>query len=133
MASLSSLFTEFECSQYDNFAALPDWYVKNYDVLRGRVRELKINSTTTWLLSGANNQIYMMFWWDPTNVEAQIKCTFEINLPEGEKLDSLKKKLVTWLKTEGYKDVMADGKIQKMAVNVDNIDSVLTLWKAFWS
>ena len=133
MASLSSMFTEFEFSQYDNFAALPEWYVKNYDALRGRVRELKINSTTTFLLSGSNNQMYMMFWWDPTNVDAQIKCTFEINLPEGEKLDSSKKKLIAWLKTEGYKEVSPDGKIQKMAVNVDNIDAVLSLWKSFWS
>ena len=133
MASLSSLFTEFENSQYDNFASFPDWYVKNYDVFRGRIREIKINSTTTWLLSSVNNQLYMMFWWDPTNVDDPIKCTFESNLPEGDKLSAVQKKLKIWLKSEGHSETFSDGKSQKLAVNVDSIEDVVSLWKAFWS
>ncbi len=93
MASLSSMFSEFENEQYDNFAALPEWYVDNYDSFRNRVREVKINATTTFVLSNARNQMYMMFYWSPTDVDAPTKVTFEINLPDGERLDAVKTNL----------------------------------------
>jgi hypothetical protein len=133
MASLSSLFSEYESDQFDNFAALPDWYVSNYDSFKNRVREVKINATTTFVLSNARNQMYMMFYWSPTDVESPIKVTFEINLPDGDKLDGVKSKLIAWLKSEGHKQTLPDGKVQKLAVNVDDIDSVIGLWNSFWS
>jgi hypothetical protein len=133
MASLSSLFSEYESDQFDNFATLPDWYVSNYDSFKNRVREVKINATTTFVLSNARNQMYMMFYWSPTDVESPIKVTFEINLPDGDKLDSVKTKLVSWLKSEGHKQTFPDGKVQKLAVNVEDIDSVIGLWNSFWS
>jgi hypothetical protein len=133
MASLSSLFSEYESDQFDNFAALPEWYVSNYDSFKNRVREVKINATTTFVLSNARNQMYMMFYWSPTDVESPIKVTFEINLPDGDKLDGVKSKLIAWLKSEGHKQTLPDGKVQKLAVNVDDIDSVIGLWNSFWS
>jgi hypothetical protein len=133
MASLSSLFSEYESDQFDNFATLPDWYVSNYDSFKNRVREVKINATTTFVLSNARNQMYMMFYWSPTDVESPIKVTFEINLPDGDKLDGVKSKLIAWLKSEGHKQTLPDGKVQKLAVNVDDIDSVIGLWNSFWS
>jgi hypothetical protein len=133
MASLSSLFSEYESDQFDNFAALPDWYVSNYDSFKNRVREVKINATTTFVLSNARNQMYMMFYWSPTDVESPIKVTFEINLPDGDKLDGVKSKLIAWLKSEGHKQTLPDGKVKKLAVNVDDIDSVIGLWNSFWS
>ncbi len=113
MASLSSMFSEFENEQYDNFAALPEWYVDNYDSFRNRVREVKINATTTFVLSNARNQMYMMFYWSPTDVESPIKVTFEINLPDGDKLDGVKSKLIAWLKSEGHKQTLPDGKVER--------------------
>jgi len=134
MASLSSMFTEFESCQYDNFETLPAWYVDNYArSFRGKIRELKISSSTTFVLSSANKQMYMMFYWNPTDVESPIKVTFEMSLPEGEQMNALKKKCVEWLKTEDYKKTFPDGKAQKLAVNVDGIGNVLKLWDAFWS
>jgi hypothetical protein len=133
MASLSSLFAEFESSQYDNFANLPDWYLSNYDSFRNRVREVKINATTTFVLSNARNQMYMMFYWSPTDVDAPTKVTFEMNLPEGDRLNETKNKLVKWLASNGYKKPFADGKVQKLAIEVDSIESVVTLWNEFWS
>jgi len=133
MASLSSLFSEYESDQFDNFATLPDWYVSNYDSFKNRVREVKINATTTFVLSNARNQMYMMFYWSPTDVESPIKVTFEINLPDGDKLDAVKSKLVAWLKSEGHKHTFPDGKVQKLAINVEDIDSVIGLWNSFWS
>ena len=133
MASLSSLFAEYESNQYDNFATLPDWYVENYDFFRNRVREVKINATTTFVLSNARNQMYMMFYWNPTDVDAPTKVTFEMNLPEGERLNEVKSKLTKWLASNGYKKPFADGKVQKLAIEVESIESVVTLWNEFWS
>ena len=134
MASLSSIFSEYESDRYDNFSALPDWYIDNYDVLfKGKVREVKINAESTFFLSSARNQLYMMFYWYPTKIDDPIKVTFEVSLPEGEKLDTVKEKLRVWLKKAGYKDVSDDGKVQKLAVNADNIQDVVELWSQFWS
>ena len=133
MASLSSMFSEFENEQYDNFAALPEWYVDNYDSFRNRVREVKINATTTFVLSNARNQMYMMFYWSPTDVDVPTKVTFEINLPDGERLEAVKTNLKKWLAKNNYKNPVADGKVQKLAVNVDSIEDVVNLWNEFWS
>lgn len=133
MASLSSMFSEFENEQYDNFAALPEWYMNNYEFFRNRVREVKINATTTFVLSNARNQMYMMFYWSPTDVDTPTKVTFEINLPDGERLETVKTNLKKWLAKNNYKNPVADGKVQKLAVNVDSIDDVVNLWNEFWS
>jgi len=132
MTSLSSMFSEFENDQYDNFAGLPDWYLNNYESFRNRVREIKINATTTFVLSNARNQMYMMFYWNPTDVQQPTKVTFEIN-SEGTKLDSIKNNLTKWLAKNNHKKPFADGKVQKLAVNVDSIDDVVSLWNEFWS
>lgn len=133
MASLSSIFSEFENEQYDNFAVLPEWYVDNYESFRNRVREVKINATTTFVLSNARNQMYMMFYWSPTDLDSPTKVTFEINLPDGERLELVKANLTKWLAKNNHKKPFADGKVQKLAVNVDTIEDVVTLWNEFWS
>ena len=133
MASLSSMFSEFENEQYDNFAALPEWYVDNYDSFRTRVREVNINATTTFVLSSARNQMYMMFYWNPTSIEEPTKVTFEINLPDGDRLEAVKGNLTKWLAKNNHKKPFADGKVQKLAVNVGSIEEVVTLWNEFWS
>jgi hypothetical protein len=130
MASLSSLFNDYESDQYDNFAAFPDWYINNYDVFRGKLREVKINNTTTFVLSNARNSMYMMFYWNTVESDS-IKVTFEINKPDGEDLELYKSKLVTWLHGEGYKKVSPDGKVQKLAVTVNTIEEVVELFKNF--
>lgn len=139
MASLSSMFTEFESDQYDNFESLPNWYVDNYDMFRGRVREVRINSTATFVFSNARNQMYTMFTWYPQNEES-IRVSFEIapNIASDEtKLASYKKNIINWLKSEGYKEVSPEGsgeiRNRKLSVNVDSIEGVLKLWQNFWS
>ena len=137
MASLSSLFTEFENDQHDNFEKLPEWYVDNYDHFRGRVREVRINSTATFVLSASRNQMYCMFTWYP-NGSDDIRMSFEIApTSDKAKLTQYKENLVKWLKSEGYKNPSADssGDVgnRKLTVTVDSIESVVSLWNAFWS
>lgn len=134
MAKLSEVFGTYQNEQYDNFVSLPEWYTENYDALfKGKVRELKISSESTFLLSSANQQMYMMFYWYPTRVEEPIKVTFEVNLPSGDKLEFTKDKLRQFLKKCGHKNTFDDGKPQKLALNIDSIDAVVKLWVDFWS
>ena len=131
MASLSSMFQEFTANQHDNFESLPDWYVENYDVFRGRIRELKITSSNTFLISSARAATYMMFYADPNSTDP-IKVTFEVNQTD-DKLEHTKAQLAEWLESEGYTEVMPDGKKQKFAVMADDIDAVIKLFDAFMS
>ena len=132
VASLSSMFSDFTLDQYDNFEKFPDWYIDNYQsAFKGRVREVKINSGTTFILSNARNSIYMMWYWTPN--EEEIKVTFEVNFGDDQKVESLKNKIIEWLGQNGYNDPFPDGKKQKLAVNCENIDAVIKLFKKFTS
>jgi len=131
MASLSSMFQEFTANQHDNFECLPEWYVENYEVFRGKLREMKITSGNTFLLSNARAATYMMFYVDPTSQD-EIKVTFEVN-QSGDKLEHTKSQLTEWLESEGYNDILPDGKKQKFAVMSDGVDSVIKLFDAFMS
>jgi len=131
MASLSSMFQEFTANQHDNFECLPEWYVENYEVFRGKLREIKITAGNTFLLSNARAATYMMFYVDPTSQD-DIKVTFEVN-QSGDKLEHTKAQLAEWLESEGYNEVLPDGKKQKFAVMADGVDSVIKLFDAFMS
>jgi len=136
MASLSSLFTEFESEQHDNFEKLPDWYIDNYDAFRNRLREIRINSTATFMLSAVNRQLYCSFTWYPTSPD-DIRMSFEVApLSDKEKLESYKKNLVKWLKSEGYTatpEGSGDVGNRKFSVAVSSIDDIIGLWRNFWS
>lgn len=132
MASLSSMFTNFKSDQYDMFETLPSWYVENYDTFRGRLREVNLNATTAFFLSNARNKMYMMWWWSPTS-DDPIKVTFEVNLPDGDALSAQKTTLKKWLEKNGYNKVHDDGKVQKIAIFVETIEDVVTLFKEFMS
>jgi len=132
MTSLSSMFSNFKSDQYDMFETLPDWYIENYDTFRGRLREVNLNSTTAFFLSNARNKMYMMWWWSPTT-DDPIKVTFEINMPDGDALNSQKATLKKWLSENGYKKVHDDGKVQKNAIFVETIDDLVILFKEFMS
>jgi hypothetical protein len=128
MASLSSLFSDYESGQYDNFETLPQWYIENYDIFRNRIREIKINSTTTFLMSNARNAIYMMWYWSPN--EEQVKVTFEIN-QDRERMLTTQQKLISLLESKKY-TTFPDGKESKVAINVKNIHEVIELFADFW-
>ena len=132
MASLSSMFTTYKSEQYDMFETFPQWYVENYDVFRGKLREVKLNASTAFFLSNARSKMYMMWWWSPETVDP-IKVTFEINLPSGKELTTQKATMTQWLEKNGYTSVHDDGKEQKIAIFVDTIDEVITLFKEFMS
>ena len=130
MASLSSMFSDFQNDQHDNFESLPDWYLENYDSFRGKLREIKIWDKSIFFMSTARNSINMMWYWSATG-DTPIKVTFEVNKSEGDELTAIQTNLKKWLASEGHKKPRADGKIQKIAVDCEDIDSVISLFNAF--
>jgi hypothetical protein len=130
MASLSSMFGKFQSDKHDMFEALPDWYVTNYDSFRERLSEVKINSSTAYFKSSARNSIYIMWWWIPSS-EEPIRVSFEVNLPEGDKLSATQTTLKAWLKKNGYSKPVTDGKVQKLSIFCDDIDAVVSLFNEF--
>jgi hypothetical protein len=130
MKPLSSMFSEFQSDQYDNFENLPEWFMLNYATFKGKLREIKINSTSTFFLSSARNNMYMMWYWSTVDSNEPIKVTFEFNAQD-DKLEAMKKQMKEWLKSGGYTKTFADGKDSKMAVNVRNIDELIGLFSAF--
>lgn len=131
MASLSSMFADFQVDQHDMFETFPDWYVTNYDTFRGKLREVNINASTAYFLSNARRKMYMMWWWTHGSTDP-VKVTFEINA-KGEELEVLQKTLKIWLKGEGHPKTHADGKDQKIALFCDSVDEVVELFSKFMS
>ncbi len=129
MTSLSSMFSNFKAEQHDNFAQLPDWYIENYEILKGKIRLVAITSGNTYFESNTRNSIKMLWYWQPG--DEAIKVTFEIFKPDGEELMTIKETLANWLKKNKFKDVFQDGKVQKIAVNCVDISEVLQLFMKF--
>jgi hypothetical protein len=128
MANLSDFFSKFQSEQADPFENLPSWYVDNYDCFRGRLSELNINSTTTFVKSAARNKVYMMWWVSPTK---GIKVGFEINMnSDAERKDAIKA-FKEWLKAEGYPKTSQDGVDYKIHINVESMDDVIDLFNKF--
>lgn len=131
MANLSEIFGEYQADQHDMFESLPSWYVENYDIFRGRLREVNLNATTAFFLSSARNKMYMMWWWTPSSTEP-IRVAFEI-AAKAEELGNIQTKLKQWLKTEGHTKTIQEGKEQKFTIFVDTIEEVISLFKTFMS
>ena len=129
MASLSSMFADWNSEQHDNFESFPSWYVENYEQLRGKIRIVQITSNNMYIESSMRNSMNMKWYW--TEGAETIKVTFEACHKESDKNEFLKGKLIEWLKTLGYKKTMPDGKKEKLAVECTDIDAVLALFSEF--
>lgn len=129
MANLSDFFGKYQSELVDPFESLPDWYSEHYDSLRGRLSELKLNSTTLFLKSAARNRLYMMWWYTPS--EETVKVGFEINIPAGDERTQALKHLKLWLKEEGYPKTTQDGVEYKIHIAVDSIEDVIDLFNKF--
>lgn len=129
MANLSEFFGKYQSEQVDQFESFPDWYVENYDSLRGRLSELKINSSTMFMKSAAKNRLYMLLWYTPT--EEKVKIGFEVNIPAGQERDDAIKNLKAWLKGEGYSKTTQDGVDYKLHITAANTDAFIDLFNKF--
>ena len=130
MAKLSEYFGKYQNDQSDPFESLPDWYLHNYDCLRGRITELNINSITTFIKSAARNKIYMMWWHSPLKSK-ETKVGFEVKMDPGEERTEAIKLLKQWLKSLGYPKTSQDGVDYKIHIMVKSMDEVFELFNKF--
>jgi hypothetical protein len=61
MAKFSDLFGEYVAKKYDNFAELPEWYIDNYQKLKGRMNVLIFKSDSTYIEFSTSNQMQPSF------------------------------------------------------------------------
>lgn len=132
MAKFSELFEGYTSSLYDNFEALPDWYVENYGKLKGRVGVLTIKSNVTYFESITRNQMQMSWYY---YAQAENK-PFTVKFPiwaKDEKFDERKAQLVTFLESEGYKgeDLVPIGVRGAFELNVESIEAAIDLLDNF--
>lgn len=96
MAKFSELFNVYKASQTDNFEALPDWYIQNYDKIKGRLNVVEIKSDQIILSYATREQIQPSFWvtssGEPKNFRFAIWT-------DGDKLDHRKQQLFTFLRS----------------------------------
>jgi hypothetical protein len=129
MANLSEFFGKYQSEQIDPFEDFPEWYRNNYDSLRGRLSEFKLNSSTMFLKSAARNKVYMLLWYTPT--EEEVKIGFEVNIGAGKERDEAIKQLKSWLKAEGYTKTSQDGVDYKLHVKAANPEAFIDLFNKF--
>lgn len=98
MAKFSELFNVYKASQNDNFESLPEWYVENYNKIKGRLNVVEIKTDQIILSYATREQIQPSFWvtaaGEPKNFRFAIWA-------DGEKLDMRKDQLFTFLKSCG--------------------------------
>lgn len=129
MANLSEYFGKYQSEQIDQFESFPEWYVENYDSLRGRLSELKINSSTMFMKSAARNKLYMLLWYTPD--AEPVKVGFEVNIAAGAERDAAIKNLKLWLKNEGYPKTTSDGVDYKLHVIAESPEAFIDLFNKF--
>lgn len=98
MTKFSELFNVYKASQNDNFESLPEWYVENYNKIKGRLNVVEIKTDQIILSYATREQIQPSFWvtaaGEPKNFRFAIWA-------DGEKLDMRKDQLFTFLKSCG--------------------------------
>ena len=127
MLPLSSIWKDFQSTQHDNFASLPDWYIENYDQLRGRLRMVQILAGNVYFESGFRSGMKMSWTWEQSKTD--IKVTFETANTESEKTEAFRENMTKWLLGHGYEDITTSDK--KLTLQVSSIEEVLLLFNGF--
>lgn len=127
MLPLSSIWQDYQSVQHDNFAVFPEWYVENYDQLRGKMRMVQILSGSVFIESGFRNSTKMSWTWEPH--KSDVKVTFETANTEEEKVEAFRSNLTTWLKNQGYKKL--SGENRRITFSCPTIEQVIELFVGF--
>lgn len=128
MAKWSELFNEFTSAQYDNFESLPEWYIENYNKLKGRINVLEIKSNVTVITSQTRDKIQMSWFVDNNNNPYDVRFAI---WADGDKLESKKEQLFAFLKASGYTDIEKVGNREFYQINITSIEELLALFDDF--
>lgn len=96
VAKFSELFNEYRASQNDNFEALPDWYISNYDKIKGRLNVMEIKSDIINFAGTTQNQLQVFFSVYPSGEVKSLKFAVQA---KGERLDQRVEQLYTFLES----------------------------------
>ena len=100
MAKFSELFGVYKASQNDNFEALPDWYIQNYEKLKGRLNVVEIKSDVMYVTGNTREQIQPTFAVTPSG---EVKMFRFANWASNgaDKTEARKNQIYQFLESEG--------------------------------
>jgi len=130
MAKFSELFDEYKALKHDNFEALPQWYISNYEKFKNNVNVLTIKGDNIYMESKTRETIQLSFYVDteqrPTSVRFAI-------WQKGDKFQERLEQLYVFLESSGYTRDMVTltGQRQIYEVPVDDIASLIELFDDF--
>ena len=101
MAKFSELFTVYKAAQFDNFESLPQWYVDNYDKIKGRVNVLTLKSDSVYIEFSTMEQIQPSFYVDGSG--SIKKFTFSI-WATGDKKELRRQQVIKFLESNGISE-----------------------------
>lgn len=134
MSRFSTLFKEYVDGQYDSFAELPQWYLENYEKLKGNIGTLTIKSETVQLFGQTRNSVAMSFYVNPITDEVT-QCEFSVW--NGAKVDmqATCAELIKILAEIGYEAYPAGNRKEHKKFQIDepDIQKVIDLFVEFMS
>ena len=134
MSRFTTLFKEFQDRQHDSFAEFPQWYIENYEKLKGNIGTLTIKSETIQVWGQTRNSIAMSFYVNPITDEVT-QCEFSIW--NGAKVDVQAQcaELVKILADMGYDAQETGNRKEHKKVQIDETDiqKVIDLFYEFMS
>lgn len=134
MSRFTSLFKEFTDRQYDSFTEFPQWYIENYEKLKGKIGTLTIKSETFQIVGQTRNSVAMSFYVNPITDEVK-QCEFSIW--DGAKVDvkAQSAQLVKILADVGYEayEVGNRKEHKKFRINEPDVQKVIDLFEEFMS
>jgi len=133
MVSLASLYSEFKSTQHDNFETLPDWYIEDYHLIKGNIREVSIAKDKFTVISTANSGVYIHIIVSSVDSSTQVlleMSNYFTNKPN--KIIETREKLFHWLKACGKKEITEDKNQLKIYVNCDSPNEAAVLFSEFF-
>ena len=129
MAKMSELFNEFEKSQHDNFEVLPEWYVENYKIFKGRLNVFVIKSHHHLLEFETTHKMQPVLEIT-TDDEVSLKVAIHAR---DEVLETRKEQLYTFCEQLGITDIQEVGVRNHFTIGVENKEMAFKFIEDFYS
>jgi hypothetical protein len=129
MAKMSELFNEFEKSQHDNFEVLPDWYVENYNIFKGRLNVFVVKSHHHLLEFETTHKMQPVLEIttdDEVSLKVQIHARDEV-------LETRKEQLYTFCEQLGIQDLEEVGVRNHFQIGVEDKEMAFKFIEDFYS
>jgi hypothetical protein len=133
MAKFSELFNVYKASLNDNFEALPEWYVSNYDKLKGRLNVVTYKSDSVYVEYSTREQMQPSFYANADGSSRQFRFAI---WTDADKLETRKNQLFTFLQSCGImpENIEKTGNREIYEIKSDlDLDAVIDIVDQFFS